>query len=99
MQMATGTASEVHRRSEAVGDFFFLPELILACLEKRELVLVSPAMGAPAPALRRAPRDPGLWRTNRPGTEFIAQKEETDDRKYQQRNDELFHSHSSFAEK
>src|SRR5713226_5356519 len=91
--MATAAAVKVHRRSEAVGDFFFLCELILACVEKRELGVRQSRDGrARARGSAAHPGVPGGRGRIVRGREFVAQKEEPDDRKRQkQRNDDLFH--------
>src|SRR6266571_7399502 len=100
LQMATAAAVKVHRRSKAVGDFLFLCELILARVEKRELGLGQSRDGRAC--ARGSAARPGIPRRGgriARGRDFIAEKEETDDRKYQQRNGKLFHGRFSFANK
>src|SRR2546428_12463253 len=100
MERPPAAAAEVHRRSEAVGDLLLFREIVLASAEKRELGLGQSRDGRAC--ARGSAARPGIPRRGgriARGRDFIAEKEETDDRKYQQRNDKLFHSRFSFANK
>jgi hypothetical protein len=102
MEMATAAAAEVHRRSEAVVDFFLFRELVLPSAENRKLGLGQSrdwrtcARGSAAhPRIPRCGRriDRG-WGIN---VGNGATDEETDDRYRRQQLSTEFHGHSFFA--
>src|SRR5438552_5867264 len=98
VQMAAGAAVEVHRGPQAVGGFLLFLEIVLARVEERELGRGQPRDGrararGPAAHPRIAGRGGRIVREG----EFVAEKEETGKREYQQCDDEVFHSRSSFA--